>query len=548
MVFGMRRRGFAARWGSSLATSALLATLVALVAPGTVHAPTSPSAGTTYLCSGYSPCKKAGYKHYGYAKASKKMYWQMYAGHNCTNYVAYRIIKAGGPKERPWSGGGNASEWGKRLSKLTDQTPNVGAVAWWGKYSNGSGSAGHVAIVEKVNSATQITISEDSWGGTFHWRVIDKSSGRWPTGFIHVVDKAIRGTALPTITGTPLVNGKLTATPGSWSVAGTTFAYQWYVDGVAVPGATAATFVPRSADVGKTVTVRVTAARKGYTSAAQTSAATAPVGEATYAMTQPPAIAGKPYVDEVLTATPGAWTPNPGFKGFRWYADGVKLPRSNKARLTLTRELLGKTVSVVAVIRGEGYKEALSPAVSAGKVLEDTITVTKPFAVAGRPRYGDTLTVTPGTFTPADATVSYQWLRDGAPIPGATAASYRLGAADAGHLVAPRVTLTRPSYATVVQTPASPGRTTSPATIRLVTADRHGKAYARVRVSAPGVHPVTGKVWIRIGSWRDTVRLVGGKAAVLVPVKGAGKRDVVVRYLGSAVVPRAKKTGKVTTK
>ena len=49
------------------------------------------------------------------------------------------------------------SEWGKYMARITDQVPNVGAVAWWGRYSNGSGSAGHVAYVEKVVSPTEIT-------------------------------------------------------------------------------------------------------------------------------------------------------------------------------------------------------------------------------------------------------------------------------------------------------------------------------------------------------------------------------------------------------
>ena len=29
------------------------------------------------------------------------MYWRMYAGHNCTNYVAYRLIQTGMPDSRP---------------------------------------------------------------------------------------------------------------------------------------------------------------------------------------------------------------------------------------------------------------------------------------------------------------------------------------------------------------------------------------------------------------------------------------------------------------
>ncbi|NHA00238.1 CHAP domain-containing protein [Nocardioides sp. W3-2-3] len=95
---------------------------------------------------------------------SGRMYWNMYAGHNCTNYVAYRMIKAGMSTTRPWVGGGNASEWGLQMKSITDQVPSVGSVAWWGRYSNGSGSAGHVGYVERVVSPNEIIISMDRLG------------------------------------------------------------------------------------------------------------------------------------------------------------------------------------------------------------------------------------------------------------------------------------------------------------------------------------------------------------------------------------------------
>ena len=137
-------------------------------------------ASSSYHCSGYDPCKKAGYSDAGYGAVSGKMYWRMYSGHNCTNYVAYRMIKAGVSSERPWSGSGMARNWGLAMSKITDKTPTVGSVAWWAA-GDGVGSSGHVAIVEKVISPTQIQISEDSWSGTFHWRTITKTGSGWPS-------------------------------------------------------------------------------------------------------------------------------------------------------------------------------------------------------------------------------------------------------------------------------------------------------------------------------------------------------------------------------
>ena len=119
------------------------------------------------------------------------MWWRMYSGHNCTNYVAYRLVKRRHVRRAPWSGTGMAYNWGRANSDITDQKPMVGAVAWWKQQRAGAGSSGHVAYVEKVLSPTKIVISEDSWSGDFHWRTITKSGGSWPTGFIHFDDRAV---------------------------------------------------------------------------------------------------------------------------------------------------------------------------------------------------------------------------------------------------------------------------------------------------------------------------------------------------------------------
>ena len=48
-------------------------------------------ARSAYLCIGYKACLQAGMSSAGYALSNDSMYWRMYAGHNCTNYAAYRL-------------------------------------------------------------------------------------------------------------------------------------------------------------------------------------------------------------------------------------------------------------------------------------------------------------------------------------------------------------------------------------------------------------------------------------------------------------------------
>lgn len=82
-------------------------------------------------------------------------------------------------------------------------------------------------------------------------------------------------TVAPAITGTAQVSQTLTSTTGTWS-GSPTYVRQWFAAGVAISGATAATYVPVVGDVGKIITVRVTATNdKGNVSV--TSAPTAAV-------------------------------------------------------------------------------------------------------------------------------------------------------------------------------------------------------------------------------------------------------------------------------
>lgn len=74
-------------------------------------------------------------------------------------------------------------------------------------------------------------------------------------------------TALPAVSGLAKVGQVLTAWEGMWSAAAN-YSYQWKVDGTNKAGATAKTYTPVTADVGKSVTVEVTATNSAGTETA----------------------------------------------------------------------------------------------------------------------------------------------------------------------------------------------------------------------------------------------------------------------------------------
>jgi surface antigen len=470
------------------------------------------------------------------------MWWRMYAGRNCTNYVAYRLVKNGMPNVRPWSGSGMAYNWGPANSSITDQTPQVGAVAWWKRNVGGASAAGHTAYVERVISPTEIVVSESNWGSEFSWRLITKDGSGWPSGFIHFKDKApakvLTSTAPPTIVGTPAVGAPLTSTVGAWTGAPTSYTFQWLANGVAIPGAVAAGYTPTVADLGKAISLRVTALRTGYQSGIATSAPSAPVAKGTFAVVAPTAVSGSPLVDEVLTATPGTFSPTPTTTALQWRVDGQIIPGATAPSLQLTPALVGKTVTALSIAKADGFVRAGSPSAPAGPVLAGAIEVATPYAVTGRPRFGETLTIRPGTYTPPDSAFYYAWLRDGAQI-GAYAGTYQLTAADVGREISAVVRLVKSNYLERVErVPVGLVRTTP--TVAVKAAGKQRKAIVSVLVAAPGAARPPGEVVVTIGEAKVTVKLKEGRARVVVPDLEPGKRLVKVLFTGTTVVEKGR--------
>jgi len=501
---------------------------------GTKREPDAVFRRSSYLCMGYQACREAGMGNAGYAQANDKMYWLMYSGHNCTNYAAYRMVRSGMPNERPWSGGGNATYWGTSMSEITDGTPRIGAIAWWKANHGPAGSSGHVAYVERVVSADEIIISQDSWGGDFSWAVVTRSSGNWPTGFVHFNDKALTNTEVPVITGLAKVGSELTATPGSWKPEPVKVSYQWFADGAPLRRAKSATLQLNRARLDQRLTVRTTATQLGYPTRTAVSAPTEPVLPGQLRNTSAPTITGVSKVDSSLHLDTGTWSPEPTLD-IQWYADGEPISGATGTDLDLGPELVTRVITAKVVARRPGYDAVAASSAPTAPVAPGTFTIATAPHLRGLAELGEVLTVDPGVFTPTDADIAVEWLRDGVPVATGTT-TYAVTELDLGTRISARVTLTRAGYTdTALDTAATP-RVMTDARIQVRAEALRHRVRVLVTVTAPGLDEVSGPVFMRIGRVIQEVELHGGTARVTLTGVPQGKRTLTVRYASTELV------------
>ncbi len=171
----------------------------------------------------------------------------------------------------------------------------------------------------------------------------------------------------PTITGTAQAGIPLRAETGSWAT-GATLAYSWKRSGSTSVIGTAATYTPVSADIGKTLTVTVTATRAGFTTATSPGTVTAVVLGLPFTTSPPPTITGTKTVGSTLTAGTTGWKPSTGVTfTYVW----KRADPSSGVTTTIPRAT-AKTYKVVAADKGQ----FLTVTVTAKKTGYATTTVT----------------------------------------------------------------------------------------------------------------------------------------------------------------------------
>lgn len=267
-----------------------------------------------------------------------------------------------------------------------------------------------------------------------------------------VTDTSVITGTTPTITGTPTVGQKLTAVPGTWTPAPVTLAYQWLRNGSAISGATASTYTLVAADLGGTISVKVTGTKTGYTAVSKTSAAVT-VKAALQTLMPTPTITGTTKVGSTLTANAGTWDSGTTLT-YQWKKNnGVYISGATSKTYVLKASDAGAALTVSVTSTKPGYSPATKTSATTAVVTGGVLTGATP-TITGTAKVGQTLTAKPGTWTPSPVTLSYQWKRGGTAISGATAATYKTVSADAGKAITVTVTGTKSGYTTLAKTSA----------------------------------------------------------------------------------------------
>ncbi len=144
------------------------------------------------------------------------------------------------------------------------------------------------------------------------------------------------------------------------------------------------------------------------------------------------------------------WSQSPNLV-YQWRANGVNIPGANADRYTLTSAEKGKKITVTLTGSRPDYQTTTTISDPTAAVASSPFTTAPIPTISGTAQVGLTLTADPGTWEPT-ATLAYSWKANGKTIKGATAASYKLKAAEGGKKITVTVTGSAAGYVTQAKT------------------------------------------------------------------------------------------------
>lgn len=270
------------------------------------------------------------------------------------------------------------------------------------------------------------------------------------------------------------------------------------------------------------------------------------------AMIDPPSVSGKAAVGARLTASPGRWEHKDVAVSYQWLRGGRPIDGATGQSYVPTAADLGARLSAQVRASRPSYGDGFATTDPTSPVVVGASPrATRAPAVSGTAKLGSTLRASSGTWDVPGALLAYTWLRDGKAIPGANGRSYKPTRSDVGKRVAVRVTATAPGRLQGSSTSSAVkiGRVKPKVTVSAKSVKRSKRAKVVVKVRAPGVEKIAGKLTVRFGKKQKSVRLKAsaqGKVSVRLPKLTKGKYAVKVTFKPSGSTARYATSAKAT--
>ena len=162
--------------------------------------------------------------------------------------------------------------------------------------------------------------------------------------------------------------------------------------------------------------------------------------------TAPPEVAGEAVVGGLVRATAGTWEPTDVAVTYRWLRDGETIRGATARSYRIVADDLRHRLAVrVVATDAEGQRQSATSAPT-GPVARGRLVLRGAPAVVGTQRFTRTVQAWRGRWSAEPGRTTYQWLRGGRPIPGATGRRYTYAPEDVGRHVRVQVTVRAAGY------------------------------------------------------------------------------------------------------
>ncbi len=162
----------------------------------------------------------------------------------------------------------------------------------------------------------------------------------------------------PEVSAEPVYGEPVHVDPGTWSAPTLSHAYQWLRDGVAISGATGATYVPVRADIDHRLSVLVTATDGEGNQGSATSAETEPTRRAQLRLLRGVQISGVLRWGHTLKVSRGTWSETPSRYRIQWYRGRHEIPGATSQTYRIAVADVGRRLRARVYVKRPGYELA----------------------------------------------------------------------------------------------------------------------------------------------------------------------------------------------